>query len=543
MVANSLLIVDDEIYSVEIIKSQMDWASLGIDRIYQAYSIKHALRVFEENTVDILICDVEMGNQSGLDLLKWVKDHRPQTVSLVFSGYARFEYCQRAIELGSISYMLKPVEYERLRENIQMALDVFRKRSDDMRRREQSENIRKNSQKLLTQFWSDVVSGTIPARDDAISEEARKMGVPLAPGDRYMLVFAHWRHREPQSAQARSTIRHALVRQVEQHLVGYVATVSAIVNSDNYYIVRQISQDAQDARRRVAESCESIQGNAARTLGVELKFCIGMFESPGRLHGQFAQIYRQFLRMDSDRINLFDTAQDAQADAPNQPYSRPDIQMWEMLLETGKSAAVRQMAHAYLSEGVRTGMLNDANIVSFQWDFYHMVHALAERSHLESSCLKSGEQGWILSDRAGIENDINHKLNWLGEQLGAEAADSLHDRAKAFVAEHLLDGDLSRQSIADYLNVNPEYLSRIFKKRESVSLVEYIQTQKIAVACKLLNQTDLRISEIAARLGYSNFAYFTQVFKRETGMTPAVFRKKWTVEQEEENERKRAVAE
>lgn len=478
--ANSLLIVDDEIFSVEIIKSQMDWESLGIDRIYQAYSIKHALRVFEENAVDILICDVEMGNQSGLDLLKWVKEHRPQTVSLVFSGYARFEYCQRAIELGSISYMLKPVEYERLRENIQLALDAFRKRSDDMRRREQSENIRKNSQKLLTQFWSDVVSGTIPARQDAIREEAERMGVPLAPEDRYMLVFAHWRPQEPQSAQARATIRHALVRQVEQHLAGYIATVSAIVNSDNYYILRQTGQDAQNARRRVAESCEGIQRNAARTLGVELKLCIGLFETPERLHGQFAQIYRQFLRMNSDRINIFSATQDMQTDMPKKPYNRPDIQIWEMLLETGKSAAVRQMAHAYLGEGIRTGMLNDENIVSFQWDFCNMIHALAERNHLEDARLKGEEQGWMLSERARIENDIDHKISWIGEQLGAEKADSLHDRAKAFVMEHLLDGDLSRQSIAEYLNVNPEYLSRIFKKRESVSLVEYIQTQKIA---------------------------------------------------------------
>ena len=67
--------------------------------------------------------------------------------------------------------------------------------------------------------------------------------------------------------------------------------------------------------------------------------------------------------------------------------------------------------------------------------------------------------------------------------------------------------------------------SRVFKKEEGVSLLEYIQAQKMDLACKFFRETSLPISEVAARLGYSNFAYFSQIFRKATGSTPAAYRK------------------
>lgn len=55
-------------------------------------------------------------------------------------------------------------------------------------------------------------------------------------------------------------------------------------------------------------------------------------------------------------------------------------------------------------------------------------------------------------------------------------------------------------------------------------MIEYIQEKKIAVAAELL-QTDQSVSDIAVSIGYHNFAYFTQLFKKYTGQTPSAFKK------------------
>ena len=64
----------------------------------------------------------------------------------------------------------------------------------------------------------------------------------------------------------------------------------------------------------------------------------------------------------------------------------------------------------------------------------------------------------------------------------------------------------------------------MFKKKEERSLVESIQQKKMALDADLL-QTHRSVSEVAVQLGYHNFAYFTQLFKKHTGQTPSAFKK------------------
>ncbi len=87
-----------------------------------------------------------------------------------------------------------------------------------------------------------------------------------------------------------------------------------------------------------------------------------------------------------------------------------------------------------------------------------------------------------------------------------------------------LDRDISRGEIADAVFLNPEYLSRLFKKETGVSLNEFIITEKIEQAKSMLEGTDIPVSLIALKTGYANFSYFSQVFRRHTGCSPMEYR-------------------
>ena len=91
-------------------------------------------------------------------------------------------------------------------------------------------------------------------------------------------------------------------------------------------------------------------------------------------------------------------------------------------------------------------------------------------------------------------------------------------------AEKEPDKDLSRAEIADAIYLNPEYLSRLFKKETGASLNDYIVTEKMRAAQSLLSDTNIPVSLIATKVGYSNFSYFSQVFKKYTGMSPVEYR-------------------
>lgn len=74
--------------------------------------------------------------------------------------------------------------------------------------------------------------------------------------------------------------------------------------------------------------------------------------------------------------------------------------------------------------------------------------------------------------------------------------------------------------------MNPDYLSKLFKKNTGSSLMDYVTKVRIERAKELLERTVLTISEIAIETGYSNTAYFTKMFKKYTnGVTPREYRK------------------
>lgn len=80
-------------------------------------------------------------------------------------------------------------------------------------------------------------------------------------------------------------------------------------------------------------------------------------------------------------------------------------------------------------------------------------------------------------------------------------------------------------SAARYINMDPSYLSDLFKRKTSLTLTEYVNRQRIDAARFYLKETDDSVSEIGARVGFMNDNYFIKMFKRTTGMTPSQYRK------------------
>jgi len=86
-------------------------------------------------------------------------------------------------------------------------------------------------------------------------------------------------------------------------------------------------------------------------------------------------------------------------------------------------------------------------------------------------------------------------------------------------------GQITLGHTAQYLHVNPSYLSQLFKQQQGVNFMDYVIELRMKEARKLLSLTTLRVSEIAERLGYNDLAYFTNMFKKITGTTPSSYRK------------------
>ena len=96
--------------------------------------------------------------------------------------------------------------------------------------------------------------------------------------------------------------------------------------------------------------------------------------------------------------------------------------------------------------------------------------------------------------------------------------------AEFYIIQHLTE-NLSLDEVAAEACVSPTHLTRLFKKRYQMGVVDFVTEKKMALAEELMKQENLTVSYIASKLGYSNYSYFTKVFKKYTGKTPTEYKK------------------
>ncbi len=99
------------------------------------------------------------------------------------------------------------------------------------------------------------------------------------------------------------------------------------------------------------------------------------------------------------------------------------------------------------------------------------------------------------------------------------------ERAKEYISLNYSDDTLSLGTVAQHVNLSATYFSSLFRREAGMTFVEYLNQIRIEHAKELLCCTLMQVSEIAYSTGYTDYRYFSQVFKRYTGQTPRDFQK------------------
>lgn len=110
----SILIVDDESIIVEGLLEVISASDLPFKEVKTAKSARDALTLFAKSPFDILLSDISMPEMDGLVMAEKMKEIWPATSVIFLTGYQDFDYARRALRLGSVDYLLKPVMDEQL---------------------------------------------------------------------------------------------------------------------------------------------------------------------------------------------------------------------------------------------------------------------------------------------------------------------------------------------------------------------------------------------------------------------------------------------
>jgi YesN/AraC family two-component response regulator len=165
----------------------------------------------------------------------------------------------------------------------------------------------------------------------------------------------------------------------------------------------------------------------------------------------------------------------------------------------------------------------DVIVISVHDEFQFVQQAM--RSGVTDYLLKPIEENEI---KVCLEKWLNKKSNkdHTSKQMLADKENlplSTIDRILDYIEKTPLD-KITLKEAAESIHINPSYLSQLFKQQLNKKFVDYITELRIEESKRLLQNTTLRISEIAERVGYSDLAYFSNNFKRLVGSSPSEYR-------------------
>lgn len=110
----NLLIINDEVVTAKTMAKELEWDKYEISEVYLAFDAAEAREQLKEHDVDIMLCDIEMPGENGIELLRWVRAEDMNIDCIFLTCHANFLYAQEAVKLGCMDYVLLPAKYEEI---------------------------------------------------------------------------------------------------------------------------------------------------------------------------------------------------------------------------------------------------------------------------------------------------------------------------------------------------------------------------------------------------------------------------------------------
>lgn len=499
-----LLFVDDEIDVLRAIVCSISPQELGIDQILTATSAEEAKRIIQSTTVDILITDIEMPEESGIDLLRWVDSQNYPIVTMFCTCYSSFDYAQKAVELHAFDYYLKPISIEDFTQHLSKAINEAR---------------RKKKERLLVprkkqSFWEAVLI----LKDKSLLSVEKLNEHGYAPTTQCLVTVTYLLPEQV------SLVNYYKMRWLDWYHTNHVDCIS--IPSEFVY---EISDNIICAVHQVDALSEStisamLNAHAADLQSQDCPTCT--YYSTADLDNRIADTFLHIQRFAQDDISRKYVVQRVQCEyCRPASITNPQMSALKAYLVNAGSPDDSGTIHSLIVKAA----FDYKSLKDFKRNAYHMGMVILDECGVNAQEILSDPKLDMLEKYAAQsilyaqEYVLNMKAA-IGEALAKQASSENPVSIVQRYIELHLDENLSRSTLAELVHLNPDYFARLFCKQAGTSLGAFILNKRIEKAMVLLRGTNKSITEIAGLVGYDNSSYFTQTFQHKTGITPMDYR-------------------
>ena len=521
-----LLIVDDQIYVAQGLRFGIDWKAEGFSEVFVALNALEARAILQKNTVDIMLCDIEMPMENGLSLIRWVREQKMPVRCILLTAHPDFQYAREAIPLDVTDYIVQPAPYAEVLRVVRKAIQEC----GELVRRQEAAPAGEELQKRQELMEGMALQSWLVSRQQALYREVLGSGTGRLPGfeDEVCLAEICILRWESENSWNSDTLFYAMKNMVEELFAACdcKAVLTELVQRDYCCMVwGGKTPDAGSIAKQFEYLCSAFRLYFHGEVAVYLLSPVLVRDLPEarkKLTAAHADnIARQgMVQVCRDESSAAGTRGAAGA------FNSGEI---ARLLGQGLSAQAQARLFGRLDHLLAEGKLDAAALRGFYQDFMQALYSIAEESGVDPKTLFDTAGAFELYRNAthSVEEMKTFLAYVCGQYeglAGEEGSRRIVLKAEEYI-KHNLEKNIRRDDVAAYAHVSAGYLSHLFSREKGCSLKEYIIRQKMLLARSLLRTTALPISIVAMRVGYTNFSQFSQSYKAMFQCSPSAERK------------------
>lgn len=501
------IIVDDEYIEREGMKRTIDWEKHGCIFCGEADNglsgIDLALRV----KPDLVITDIRMPGIDGISMSNKIKEKLPNCKFIIITGYDDFEYARRAVKINAFDFLLKPIDEEELIGSIEKVNIECSKIKED---------IDITREKVLLEIMRGSISGENDI-DKALSNLIINQG---------NILIASFLNNNLEINKSNEIVKNTIKK--------YFTDESSVIQCHEDRLALVINETAMPDINKICQVIYKVQKEIYKlskvvvTVGVS---DIDTIYNLRKIYSESKAALESRMYMGRGSIIQFNSIE------------KEKFVDWDKIITVIKDILIKLKAcdkYALIDTLKRLyfGLFKKNNInknivrqtsielILRSTDVLNSYGIASDKAFKNGSNLYDSTSGLETLEEIYlfVKNILIKIMECIKENNILVYEDAMED-AFNYIKEHFCE-NISLNDVAKVAFLNESYLCRKIKKVLGISFIEYITKLRMEKAIEYLKNPNIKITEIAHKIGYQDYRYFSQKFKEYTGYLPSEWKEK-----------------
>ncbi|MBS4208340.1 response regulator transcription factor [Bacillus sp. FJAT-50079] len=508
-----VLLVDDERIILDGISSFIPWEEVGTTLIGTAKNGIEAFNMIENNQPHIVITDIKMPGMNGLELVNKTFHTYPNIRFIMLSGFGEFDYAKQAMKYGVKHYLVKPC-------NEQMILAAMKEIIADFEQKKQQEKFVMDMKERLDhvlpyakeQLFKEFVTRDIYGERD-LNYYQRIFRLELDNPAIKLILF---------QIEGNFDFEHMFaIKNISEHILANII-LSCTIKDYILIIIKDCHEELQTYMNQIRHTFYTYY---------QLDMTIAVSQS-GKLD-EAKTLYKEALECLQHRFYIGEGTIITKADISTQTVKTHtdisyDEQTFCLLIKSGRWDDAKNQLTVFF-EQLYENRLDIQLTKSYVIQLFNSMIRLCEPDQMNSYLVNLSQflEMETIQQMEKLFDNIAKEITMQFYEQNKHTHSSIVQKIMQAVEEEIGNPELSLNFIAqEELYMSADYVGKLFKKETGERFSNYVSRVRIEKAMDIIQKgNDVKIFELAEKLGYSDPQYFSQVFKKLTGFTPSEYRK------------------